>query len=162
MVRDQPDPPSSWGISSAGRAPALQAGGRRFDPVILHTYFIRHPSDQEISWVSDRKIGCRSLTIRRVESALSAETASWRTVPPATFDCVTKFKKLKIGVTRNTQPVLDDASWEASKLYGQVTKCMWWMPWRLQATKDVIACDKLRGAGKLALIRRFPNGETHP
>ena len=25
-----------WGISSAGRAPALQAGGRRFDPVILH------------------------------------------------------------------------------------------------------------------------------
>ena len=27
---------STWGISSAGRAPALQAGGRRFDPVILH------------------------------------------------------------------------------------------------------------------------------
>ncbi len=27
--------------------------------------------------------------------------------------------------------------------------------------EDVIACDKLRGAGKLALIRRFPNGETH-
>ena len=25
-----------WRISSAGRAPALQAGGRRFDPVILH------------------------------------------------------------------------------------------------------------------------------
>jgi hypothetical protein len=28
-----------WGISSAGRAPALQAGGRRFDPVILHHLF---------------------------------------------------------------------------------------------------------------------------
>ena len=26
----------TWGISSAGRAPALQAGGQRFDPVILH------------------------------------------------------------------------------------------------------------------------------
>ena len=26
------------GISSAGRAPALQAGGRRFDPVILHQF----------------------------------------------------------------------------------------------------------------------------
>ena len=26
------------GISSAGRAPALQAGGRRFDPVILHHF----------------------------------------------------------------------------------------------------------------------------
>ena len=36
-----------WGISSDGRAPALQAGGRRFDPVILHQrpwvclYFVR-------------------------------------------------------------------------------------------------------------------------
>ena len=29
------------GISSAGRAPALQAGGRRFDPVILHQKFKR-------------------------------------------------------------------------------------------------------------------------
>ena len=36
MVRIHPDPPGFWGISSAGRAPALQAGGRRFDPVILH------------------------------------------------------------------------------------------------------------------------------
>ena len=38
MVRTHPDPPraTSRGISSAGRAPALQAGGRRFDPVILH------------------------------------------------------------------------------------------------------------------------------
>ena len=28
------------GISSAGRAPALQAGGRRFDPVILHQILV--------------------------------------------------------------------------------------------------------------------------
>ena len=28
--------------------------------------------------------------------------------------------------------------------------------------KDVVACDKPRGAGKQALIRGFPNGETHP
>jgi len=27
-------------------------------------------------------------------------------------------------------------------------------------TKDVVACEKLRGAGKQALIRRYPNGET--
>jgi hypothetical protein len=27
--------------------------------------------------------------------------------------------------------------------------------------KDVVFCDKLRGAGKQALIRRFPNEETH-
>ena len=34
------------------------------------------------------------------------------------------------------------------------------MPWRLQAMKDVAACEKLRGVGKRALIRRYPNGET--
>src|SRR6266478_85286 len=28
--------PSAWGCSSVGRAPALQAGGHRFDPVHLH------------------------------------------------------------------------------------------------------------------------------
>jgi hypothetical protein len=27
-----------WGHSSAGRAPALHAGGRRFDPVWLHQF----------------------------------------------------------------------------------------------------------------------------
>ena len=29
-------PEEVWGYSSAGRAPALQAGGQRFDPVSLH------------------------------------------------------------------------------------------------------------------------------
>ncbi len=47
-------------------------------------------------------------------------------------------------------------------LANQVTKRMRWMPWRPQATKDVAACEKLRGAGKQAMIRRSLNGETHP
>ena len=29
-------PISLWGLSSAGRAPALHAGGQRFDPASLH------------------------------------------------------------------------------------------------------------------------------
>ena len=57
-------------------------------------------------------------------------------------------------------------SWSGARkcvaLWGQATKCMWWMPWRSQAMKDVAACEKLRGAGKRALIRRYPNGETRP
>ncbi len=48
------------------------------------------------------------------------------------------------------------------ELYGQATKCTRRMPWQLEAMKDVGACDKVRGAGKHALIRTFPNGETHP
>ena len=35
------------------------------------------------------------------------------------------------------------------------------MPWQLEAMKDVVTCDKLRGAGKQALIGSFPNGKTH-
>jgi hypothetical protein len=58
MVRIHPDPPEPeprpgdpepgigrWkqarGCSSVGRAPALQAGGRRFDPVQLHQSGVR-------------------------------------------------------------------------------------------------------------------------
>jgi hypothetical protein len=46
-------------------------------------------------------------------------------------------------------------------LYGQANKRIWWMPRRQKAMKDVVACEKLRGAGKQASIRRCPNGETH-
>jgi len=35
------------------------------------------------------------------------------------------------------------------------------MPWQLEAMKDVVDCEKLRGAVKQALIRGYPNGETH-
>ncbi len=43
MVRVHLDPPrfvcgTQWGFSSSGRAPALQAGGERFDPVNLHQF----------------------------------------------------------------------------------------------------------------------------
>jgi hypothetical protein len=36
------------------------------------------------------------------------------------------------------------------------------MPWQLEAMKDVVDYEKLRGAVKHALIRRCPNGETQP
>ena len=41
MVRIHPDPPVSYrGCSSVGRAPALQAGGHRFDPDWLHQLYL--------------------------------------------------------------------------------------------------------------------------
>ena len=46
-------------------------------------------------------------------------------------------------------------------LYSQATKRIRWMPWQSEAMKDVEACDKVRGAGKQAVIRAFLNGETH-
>ena len=38
-----------WGFSSAGRAPALQAGGQRFDPANLHQKEV--VTGQELSWL---------------------------------------------------------------------------------------------------------------
>ena len=32
-------------------------------------------------------------------------------------------------------------------LYDQVMKSIRWMPWQLEAMKDVVTCDKLRGVG---------------
>ena len=34
------------------------------------------------------------------------------------------------------------------------------MPWLLETKKDVVSCDKLRGAAHKRNIRRFPNGTT--
>ena len=36
-----------------------------------------------------------------------------------------------------------------------------WMPWRQMPMKDVGGCEKPRGAADQALIRGYPNGETH-
>ena len=51
---------------------------------------------------------------------------------------------------------------EAIWVYGQAIKRIRWMPWQLEAMKDVVGHESLRGAVKHALIRRCPNGETHP
>src|SRR5688500_7162163 len=52
-------PLGAWAVSSAGRAPALHAGGRRFDPVTAHS---RNPSSGAVSrsvnelWVTGRAL----------------------------------------------------------------------------------------------------------
>ena len=60
----RPGPPPAGGVSSAGRAPALQAGGHRFDPDTLH-----HPSIMPtyVPLRHDR----RGLAARHVSSVLS-------------------------------------------------------------------------------------------
>ncbi len=58
------------------------------------------------------------------------------------------------------RPYRSDES-QSSELYGQVTKRTRRMPWQLEAMKDVGACEKVRGAGKRAVILTCLNGETH-
>ena len=59
---------------------------------------------------------------------------------------------------------LHNSTRETSKwifLLGQAKKSARGMPWHQEPMKDVISCDKLRGAANKRLIRRFLNGETH-
>ena len=43
----------------------------------------------------------------------------------------------------------------------KVTKGTRWMPRLLEAKKDVVSCEKLRGEAKHSLIRKYPNGATY-
>ena len=61
---------------------------------------------------------------------------------------------------RNNEGVADEAGYCVAIL-GQANKRIRWMPWQLEAMKDVGACERLRGVGNQTLIRRCPNGETH-
>ena len=42
-----------------------------------------------------------------------------------------------------------------------IEKGVWWMPWYQEMMKEAEDCLKPRGAVNQALIRGFPNGETH-
>jgi hypothetical protein len=78
-----------------------------------------------------------------ISTQKSGESYSWNiTIIVVMFKCVKSFKQSLV-------------------LYGQATKRTRWMPRQLEAMKDVGACEKSRGAGKHALIRECPNGETH-
>ena len=145
----------------------MQAGGHRFDPVQLHQY---------------RR---QSIFIGRTSSELTGKPHGFPLIFDRTgktrlfFNKTEEVKRTRRSIVacwvRLYRPVLSRVrrGWVSqtpvtqsfklcSALWGQATKCMWWMPWRSQAMKDVAACVKPRGAGKRALIRGCPNGETRP
>ena len=80
VIGSIPIRPMLWGCSSAGRAPALQAGGHRFDPVHLHqlkfqtqsesfeslnVIFDKQGEEQEVRKVKVRRAYGECLGIRR-------------------------------------------------------------------------------------------------
>ena len=48
--------PPDWGCSSVGRAPALQAGGHRFDPVQLHQLGPANLVDAAVKFLVEEKV----------------------------------------------------------------------------------------------------------
>ena len=150
----------------------MQAGGRRFDPVQLHQgcLGLRFSKSRYRLQASSSPQQCALARERSIESCLffnnlegkgaSSLMRAWCTRVGCIFKPGTR-KQKAVGWVAQTR--CNGVSLEKdSRLWSQATKCMWWMPWRLQAMKDVAACEKLRGAGKRALIRRCPNGETRP
>ena len=91
MVQIHPDPPSShaifWGRSSAGRAPALHAGGQEFDPPRLHhlvlisfyMHFVAYGCCQEAIVLS-------SLTIQRLINYINIFDVVSRIVIPNSLE----------------------------------------------------------------------------
>ena len=175
---------SLWGLSSAGRASALQAEGHRFDPDRLHHSvpgWIRSasavcgvvssdpdafdnceeretseplvPPSVGVTW------GCRIAGPKAVlfQVKYTNQMSSCLTRhgggklydfrPGARRGCVwvgTGGARRKRApprcarAHRNSCPSLDRIKRE---------KGVWWMPWQQEAMKDVIPCDKQRGAG---------------
>ena len=76
MVRIHPDPPTKieeriGGCSSVGRAPALQAGGRRFDPDQLHHLPKEWARGQEGGSAKKKERGQRQAGVRLTSGFLA-------------------------------------------------------------------------------------------
>ena len=108
LVRIQPDPPSSGGVAQLGEHLLCKQGvigSIPFTSTSFHVSRLKRRMHALCIVRFDRQIGCRSLTIHRVESALSRESIARCAVPLATNDCVnTNFNsataRLKFGITR--------------------------------------------------------------
>ena len=159
---------SERGCSSVGRAPALQAGGHRFDPVQLHQQHAGGrpscPSNPErpqasavVCFWSFGQSDSVVLEVRLFFNNLEEVKRTRRNIVVCWVRLYRPDLPRVLGGWVSQTPVT-----QCSALWDQATKCMWWMPWRSQAMKDVAACVKPRGAGKRALIRGCPNGETRP
>ena len=87
-----------WGFSSAGRAPALQAGGQRFDPANLH-HFLKRTRDWLKSHESETSL-----------SFLKLNDAPWKlniVIIDAIYEKATvKEKLLKLTFKRVTNTIL--------------------------------------------------------
>ena len=163
--QEDQDPPEGfwptwlWGRSSAGRAPALQAGGRRFDPVRLHPFGVCGGF-----WViitGGIRSGCFGL-----------HEARWRRCGPGADPVIQVFfgqvKRLVrfwpcgSGARVRIESVVVRARMMVLFVQGLVhgvavagfcacgaierEKGIRWMPWHQEATKDVARCEKPWGA----------------
>ncbi len=92
---------------------------------------------------TQRELGVRSLTIR-MKSKVRRKTdliGLW-----SVFNSKTECKLRSVWECCIGEKPVVPCNPDSLGLYGQVNKRIWWMPWQLEAMKDVVVCDKRRGA----------------
>ena len=120
----------SGGCSSVGRAPGLQPGGHRFDPVHLH----------QLSPLGGR---CGAKVVRRSPRSRGRK-------PQGEGGLKSDFRLFDAwgAPLRGPGSLKTDSRMRPKDVHalssGQVNKGARWMPWRQEAMKDVAGCDKLR------------------
>ena len=143
------------GCSSAGRAPALQAGGRRFDPVQLHHHVLvlrRKGADHQEKETSLRTVMvcvfCMKIVKRRYVRIFLEEYVARDAHYPLHHDWQPNRAIGQISRSWSFLSIPSRASpgWILAMRTIKCLKGIWWMPWHAQAMKDVIRCDKPWGA----------------
>ena len=142
-----------WGCSSAGRAPALQAGGHRFDPVHLHQSSISQ-SESNFSEISLRKTR-KAQEIEQQKSSTKSNFVNWFVSSSVHWklnkekaDKARKYESIyKLNLQFQRASLCKETSfWEPRRTHGQATKSARGMPWHWEPKKDATNCDKLWGA----------------
>lgn len=131
VLRDRAGLRGSFGTSGPRHVTPWWAGREGYRP-----YFENYTVDASIL---DSEL-CR---LRRAESGSQQR-----------FTCAFGCTRSLVNLRSSSVAAIDSYS------CGQVSKSKRWMPWHLEPKKDVVICDKPRGADKRALIRGSPNGET--
>ena len=134
------------GISSVGRAPALQAGGHRFEPGILHLAPVRSSWSAGNCWRAAADGTGNGTAARLFDNRIDRVTTRWH-FKPKCFNCVRAFsEKFIASFPFEHRHCNSELLLEVNEFYGQAGKGAWWMPWHRKAMKDVANCDKPRRA----------------
>ena len=108
------------------------------------------------NWESRHRNKHREIVIRHIPNGGQSHARNLGRVPGGFVPCGARFRAC-------VENFIVDASIFVVSIdmcVRQATECDRWMPRHQEPMKDVVTCDKPRGAGGRALIRGFPNGET--
>ena len=117
------------GLAQLARAPALQAGGQRFESVILHRSLPRR-----------RKENNDMLEVSGVKTSRSEKTQSRKLKPEQRAPTAAR-REVKEKASRRNNPKMSATT---SELITERYKGAWGMPWLSEAKKDVTSCEKPR------------------